>query len=94
MWRRLLYAGAAPLIPLVRLSRILPVVQRVRRHEHVPGGVRAAVVLGLAIDAVGQFVGYLLGAGGAKQRLSTLEYHRDQHVRKPQPPVANDPALR
>lgn len=93
-WRRLLYAAAAPLIPLVRLSRLLPVLRRVRRHENVPRGVLAALILGLGLDGVGQFLGYLLGAGGAKERVSALEYHRDQHIRKEPRPVVDEVVAR
>jgi GT2 family glycosyltransferase len=78
--RRLLYAGAAPLIPLVRLWRILPALRRLRRHERLPSGVFPTLLLGLVLDGAGQLLGYLLGAGTARQRVSHLEYHRDDHI--------------
>lgn len=78
--RRLFYAGAAPLIPLVRLSRVLPTLRRTRRHENLPRGVLPALCFGLVVDGVGQLLGYLAGAGDARQRMSDLEYHRDHHI--------------
>jgi hypothetical protein len=78
--RRVLYTGAAPLIPFVRLWRILPALRRVRRHERLPAGVFPTLILGLLLDGAGQFAGYLLGAGNARQRVSHLEYHRDDHI--------------
>lgn len=78
--RRALYTGATPLIPLVRLRRILPVLRRLRRCEHLPTGVWPAVILGLVLDGTGQLLGYLCGAGPARQRVSQLEYHRDNHI--------------
>jgi len=78
--RRVVYTGAAPLIPLVRLWRILPVLRRLRRHEQLPAGVLPRMILGLVLDGAGQGLGYLLGAGRSRERASQLEYHRDNHI--------------
>lgn len=79
--RRWLYGGGAPLIPLVRLWRILPVLCRLRRHEPLPAAVLPSLIAGLVLDGTGQMLGYLLGAGSSRQRVAELEYHRDRHIR-------------
>ena len=56
--RRLAYALGAPLIPLVRLSRVL------RDHaDPAEWRLLPLVVLGLACSAAGELTGYLLGHG-------------------------------
>ena len=77
--RRLLYAGGAPFIPVVRVWRIL---RRARRagSRHLPLNVLPALILGLVVSAFGELLGYASGAGDAKQKLSTFEFHRVRHL--------------
>jgi hypothetical protein len=77
--RRLLYAAAAPLVPLVRLRRAL---RDARRTEHCPPPWRlvAALLALLAVDAVGELVGYLTGPGRAMARTSAYEFHRERYL--------------
>jgi hypothetical protein len=77
--RRLAYCGAAPLIPLVRLRRILAQVQRHRSSAILPPRVIPALLLLLLCDAAGEFAGYLLGAGAEGRRTGEFEFHRDRH---------------
>ncbi len=76
--RRLCYGAGAPLIPFVRLYRLL----RSWPPAVAPGRWRLAPVLaaGLAVDAAGQAAGYLLGAGDAVGRLAPFEFGRAAHV--------------
>jgi hypothetical protein len=76
--RRLAYAAAAPLIPLVRFRRIWPRATTV----HAPRGLLPALLAGLAVDGTGEMVGYAFGGGDAVERSSTLEFHRERHVAK------------
>ena len=72
--RRLVYGLAVPLIPMVRLSRLMPVIRRV----DVSGPLLRAlplVLIGLALSALGECMGYLVGAGGTRQALCRLEFH-------------------
>jgi hypothetical protein len=78
--RRLLYIGGAPLIPLVRLWRIRCDIRRPGRPAHLWPRVLPALAVGLALDAVGQVLGYALGVGNAGQKLSPFEFHRDRHI--------------
>ena len=78
--RRLLYTGGVPLIPLVRFRRILQQLCRSDQRRNLPPRVLPTVILGLVVSAVGEMMGYALGAGDAKQRLSNFEFHRYQHL--------------
>jgi hypothetical protein len=77
--RRLLYAGGAPLIPLVRLWRIRSEIRRPGRPADLWPRVVPALVMGLTLDAVGQILGYALGAGDASRKLFSFEFHRDRY---------------
>jgi hypothetical protein len=77
--RRAMYACGAPLIPLVRLKRI---VRDVRRRESMNGLLARTLPLlafGLALDALGQMAGYALGAGNSLLQLPKYEFHRYLH---------------
>ncbi|HYM13775.1 MAG TPA: glycosyltransferase [Bryobacterales bacterium] len=80
--RRLLFAAAAPLIPLVRFRRILAELRRPGRPSHRLPGVAPLLLLGLTVDGAGQMTGYALGAGAAREQLLCFEFHRYRHVRK------------
>ncbi|HEX8648027.1 MAG TPA: glycosyltransferase [Thermoleophilaceae bacterium] len=77
--RRVAYAGAWPLIPLVRIRRVFRDVGRAREHGVMPR-VLPPVLLGLVVSALGEAAGYLLGPGEAPERVSAYEFHRDRHV--------------
>ena len=79
-WKRVVYAGVSPLIPLVRFPRVLGDARRTR-----PDGENAkfwiACAGGLAASACGEAAGYLLGAGGASRARITFEFERHLHIR-------------
>jgi hypothetical protein len=77
--RRLAYATAWPLIPLVRLRRVFRDLRRARSHGVLPR-VLPPVLLGLTVSALGEATGYLLGPGHAPEKVSAYEFHRDRHV--------------
>ena len=81
--RRVAYAGAWPLIPLVRLRRVFRDVRRARKHGAFPRALPAvlpAVLLGLTVSALGEATGYLLGPGEAPEKVGAYEFHRDRHL--------------
>ena len=80
--RRLLYIAGSPLIPVVRLTRLGPVVRRVRPPD--PIKVTAALVLGLAANAIGELFGFALGSGRSVERTARMELYRFEHVRRPE----------
>jgi hypothetical protein len=88
MPRRWLYAAAGPLIPLVRLSRILGQLRGSVRPPLAFPAVLPALLYGLAISAVGEIGGYALGAGVSVERLRDLEFHRVRHLNKSDGPAS------
>ncbi len=82
VWRRLLYAASAPLIPFVRFLRI---VGELRRPGRVPGLIPRVLPLlfvGLLVDGAGEMIGYAFGGGQAMKRLSDMEFHRERYLTK------------
>ncbi len=63
--RRLGYALGSPLVPFVRLRRI--VVDSLRRQVDAPWGGLPLLVLGLGANAAGELCGYVLGFGPASR---------------------------
>ncbi len=77
--RRLVYTAAAPLIPLVRLRRILAQVWQ-RDEASLPANALPALAFLLACAAAGEMAGYLLRAGAEAQRAGEFEFHSDRHA--------------
>ncbi|HVO26562.1 MAG TPA: glycosyltransferase [Candidatus Margulisiibacteriota bacterium] len=78
--RRLAYTAAAPLIPFVRLRRILAETRRQRSSASVPRRAIAALLGLLLCDACGELAGYLLGAGTTAERTGEFEFHRERYA--------------
>jgi len=79
-WRRALYACASPLIPFVRLARIVGELTKPGRPRHLLPKLLPALLALLAFDGAGEFVGYALGAGDSMRRLSDMEFHRGRYL--------------
>ena len=75
-FQRLVFTAGSPLIPIVRLCRILPQMKGLRKRHSLPGGILIFVLLGLGAGAAGEMLGYALGAGTSKQRNVEWEFHR------------------
>ena len=78
--RRLMYVAGAPLIPFVRLARLHRELFAAGRHRDLVPRVFPALLLGLALDAAGQMVGYLTGAGRSERTLAAFEADRVRHL--------------
>ncbi len=78
--RRLLYAAASPLIPLIRLRRSVCDLRRSERQPPSVWRLGPALVLALVVSAIGEATGYAFGAGRAPRRVSRYEFFRDRHV--------------
>jgi hypothetical protein len=79
--KRLLYAAAFPLIPFVRLRRLVEDhLAAGRAHHHLFPRVIPALLAALFADAAGQAAGYLRGAGAARDVLAVFEMDRLQHL--------------
>jgi len=79
--RRIVYAGGSPLIPLLRLRRVLPQMRRTRAGGSLIPRVLPVMAMILAVHAAGEAVGYLFGMGKTRISYTKLETRRDRHVR-------------
>ena len=64
----------------MRLSRILRSVPCGSHARQALPRAFPALLLGLAIDALGQMLGYAFGAGASRDRLGHFEFHREKHL--------------
>ena len=80
MFWRLFYISKMPLIPFVRLQRVVRHILRAGRGRELLPSILPALMIGLAADAVGQLMGYAFGPGNAAQRRVSFELNRCQHV--------------
>lgn len=86
--RRLIFALASPLIPLVRWNRILPIWRRVQREQRksrqkpLPRFVPLLLAVALMMDALGEMFGYARGEGNSRQYLWEIEFNRRRFVKE------------
>lgn len=85
--RRLLYAAAWPLIPAVRLGRVLRDMRRAQTAGFILRSLPLLAV-GLGLSGLGEGLGYALGAGRATRRVIEMELHKDRYVRPADHPRA------
>jgi glycosyltransferase involved in cell wall biosynthesis len=76
--RRLFFAMAAPLIPFVRLRRIMRSTGNLKGKRNL----LPILAFGLGLDGVGQMLGYALGRTLAVHRFTYFEFKRVRHVQK------------
>ena len=79
LWR-LIYMCRTPLMPFVRLRRVVRHIIRSGRARELLPGILPALSVGLIADALGQLIGYAFGVGNAAQRRVSFELNRCQHV--------------
>lgn len=79
LWRRLAYALASPLVPGLRLVRILGHIRRSGRLRLVPR-VLPVLVPALVCGAAGEATGYLFGAGRSAELKTPVELRRQDYV--------------
>jgi GT2 family glycosyltransferase len=80
--KRFVYFCGGPLIPLVRSRYVLGQLRVRGQLKSVPLGFYPALVLGLAVSAFGEMLGFSLGPGNASTRLCEFEFHRERHLVK------------
>ena len=74
--RRLLYAVGGPLIPLVRLVRLVPRCRELGVYPRVIPTLFAV----LALDAVGEMIGYVAGTGRSLEIMAEYEVDRPRFM--------------
>lgn len=85
--KRLLYTLGSPLIPFVRFWRIRRDLRRVNYPPANRWRLYAMIGVGLALDGVGQCVGYALGHGTTRRQGMRFEFHRERHLNLPLGPT-------
>ena len=76
--RTFLYAAGSPLVAPLRLVRTLRVS---RGGRELPRGFVPALALACVVWAIGEFLGYVLGAGpAAERRMLEYELHKERYV--------------
>ncbi len=76
--KRILYIVASPLIPVVRLAKLIREMAKPGRR--LPWRVLPLMFVALVIDGAGELIGYLAGAGDAMRRLTDMEFHRQRYL--------------
>ena len=77
--RRILYIGASPLVPFVRLGRIVRESRRKDQPRWFFPRIAPILFFGLALDAVGEVIGYAFGAPSTRAREWDWEFHRERY---------------
>lgn len=80
LWRRLLYIGGAPLVPLIRLRREIQMIRRIGQADHLLPQIIPLLLAQLSAHACGEACGYALGAGDVKKSYASYEMHRRKHI--------------
>ncbi len=78
--RRLLYAAGAPVIPLIRLPRVLRDIRNSTQSHALLPRVIPSLAAGVLVSAAGEMVGSLFGAGTAARQLAEMELHKVDYV--------------
>jgi glycosyltransferase involved in cell wall biosynthesis len=81
--KKLLYIIGSPIIPAVRLTRILEMRSANRLPENLSAAFVAFLLINLTADTFGQLLGYLFGIGGTKEKLFPFEFHRTNFLLNP-----------
>jgi hypothetical protein len=80
--RRTGFTLAGPLIPLVRLRRILRQRHSLPERASLFPFLLPTLWFGLLLDGMGQMAGYAWGEGVASRKSFYFEFHRERHLRK------------
>ena len=83
-FRRLFYICCTPLMPFVRLKRVVGHIVRSGRARDLLPRILPALIVGLIADALGQLTGYAFGVGNAAQRRVSYELNRCQRITEPE----------
>ena len=78
--KRLLYFVGSPMIPVVRLYRVIKELRRPGRSNSVPPILFPLLLLLLVIDGIGEMVGYACGSGNAMEMMTDMEFHRERFM--------------
>jgi hypothetical protein len=78
--KRTLYALGSPLLPIVRLKRIIEDAKRIRLDTGILAHAFVPLMLNLCAGSAGEMLGYSCGQGEANKRLFQFEQNRHLEV--------------
>ena len=78
--RSLLYFFGSPLIPLVRLYRIVKQLRHPERPAHLLPRLIPVCLFLLGVEAAGGAVGFLLGQGSSSEHIAKIDFHRQDNM--------------
>lgn len=78
VWKRVAYAGAAPLVPLIRLRRALKEIRRTGRAAELLPRILFPMSVAMLAGGWGEFLGYVVGARDCAERRVPLELHKGE----------------
>ena len=78
--RRVAFTAASPLIPLVRLRRVLRDIRRTGRSRQLLPRLLPTLLLALSVSAAGEALGYALGRTGGCRLLYDMELHKTRYL--------------
>jgi Glycosyltransferase like family 2 len=81
--RRLAYVIGSPLIPAVRVRRILRDVQRFGLRAELAPHTLIWLLLGVVVATAGEVAGYVAGTGRSMARLARMELHKEHYLGNP-----------
>lgn len=81
LWRRLLYIGGMPLIPIIRFTRVLKEILRTTFKTNLIPSILPAVIIGIVSHSIGEWTGYVFGVGDSPKHRLTFELNRSRHVK-------------
>jgi hypothetical protein len=74
--RRFLFTAGSPLIPLIRIRRILREIRRAELHRRLLPGILPTLAVSLLVSAAGEMIGYATGAGRSWDFVYRLELYK------------------
>ncbi len=78
--RRAIFTAASPLIPAVRLFKIIRDARTSPAQRQIIRRAFPVIFLGLLLDGFGQMLGYAFGPGDSAERLRMLEFDRASKI--------------
>ena len=81
-FKRVIYFFGSPLIPFLRLYRIVRELRRPGRPRRLLPLLMPFLLLFLMCDGIGEMVGYAFGSGKAEEAMTKMEFHRERFMNR------------
>jgi hypothetical protein len=79
-WKKIVYLVTTPLVPPLRLYRILKQIYKFGWQNKLLPGILPWLLWYLCVGAWGEFIGYVAGIGSAQQRTLDFDFRRQRFV--------------